>query len=331
MNLYYPAQLRHRLAVLAAAIALSSTSGSAQQTINLTRAACSISKPSAELACHWQNSNMSCTWNCTDFTTGDAGTSCIETGAPGIQKLRETTTQDGVTTTVTTSCYSSLSMDANCQPTDNKCTQQVTTVVGGGGCGSPIVIDTAGKGFQFTSAQDGVQFDISGTRNAVQIGWTAAGSRNAFLALDRNQNGRIDNGKELFGNFTRQPPSDSPNGFLALAQFDKPEHGGNGDGVIDQKDAVFSKLVLWIDENHDGISQPNEMHTLPEMGVYSLSLQYKQTLRADPSGNWLRYKGKINTQGQPRRDHVHRVIYDVFFETLGPDGRPYLCCPQCGP
>jgi hypothetical protein len=70
---------------------------------------------------------------------------------------------------------------------------------------SPIIVDTNGKGFQLTSAQQGVRFDISGTGRPIQLAWTVPGSGNAFLALDRSGNGRIDNGKELFGNFTDQP------------------------------------------------------------------------------------------------------------------------------
>ncbi len=138
---------------------------------------------------------------------------------------------------------------------------------------SPIIIDTEGDGFHLTSAAGGVMFDVRGDGHPIRIAWTAPGSHNAFLALDRDGSGTITSGKELFGNFTAQLTSNNPNGFLALAEFDKPENGGNNDGVIDEHDAVYSKLRLWIDDSHDGIAQPGELHTLPELGVFSLGLR----------------------------------------------------------
>jgi hypothetical protein len=191
---------------------------------------------------------------------------------------------------------------------------------------SPIIIDTTGEGFHLTSVQRGVVFDIAATGHRVQMAWTGATSNNAFLSLDRNGNGKIDNGKELFGNFTDQPPCPDGgracrNGYRALAEFDKPENGGNGDGIIDKRDAVFSQLLLWIDENHDGISQPYELHTLPELGVFSLALSYKESKRTDKFDNWFRYKAAVNPDPQDGESKDGRWMFDVIFNTTGRDDR----------
>jgi hypothetical protein len=177
---------------------------------------------------------------------------------------------------------------------------------------SPIVLDISGKGFSLTDAKNGVLFD-PGIGRQVQMAWTAQGSDNAFLALP-GKDGVVNNGKELFGNLTQQPASNDPNGFAALAVYDDPKNGGNGDGVIDAKDAIFSSLRLWIDANHDGISQKNEMHTLPSLGVNSLSLKYKETPKTDQYGNEFRFKGHVNPDDP--HGQVDRVAYDVFFVSV---------------
>jgi hypothetical protein len=136
------------------------------------------------------------------------------------------------------------------------------------------------------------------------------GSNEAFLALDRNLNGIIDDGGELFGNYTEQPESDDPNGYRALEVFDSPQFGGNRDGWITADDAIYSRLLLWRDENRDGISSPWELTPLSWLGIRSLDLDYVRSNRRDRYGNVLRWTSKVY-----RIDGSHTFSGDVLLRS----------------
>ena len=179
----------------------------------------------------------------------------------------------------------------------------------GDNCWTPVVVDVAGNGFNLTDAAGGVNFN-DGKGTVLRTAWTAANSDDAWLVLDRNGNGSIDDGTELFGNAAPQPPAAGLyNGFRALNEYDKPANGGNQDGYITILDSIFSSLRLWQDTDHDGVSTPSELHSLASLEVASIELNYKLSKYKDANGNTFKYRAKIrNDKGVQMRAWV----YDVF-------------------
>jgi len=189
------------------------------------------------------------------------------------------------------------------------------------GGASPIIVDLSDEGINLTNAASGVTFDILANGEPVKVAWTRGDSQNALLALDRNHNGTIDSGSELFGNVTPQPASPGhsskkdtqPNGFLALSVFDDAAHGGNGDGQITEDDAIYRDLRLWIDANHDGVSQPAELKSLADAGVRAISLHYTLGKKVDEFGNKFEFKGFVTLDNDLRPGgSIKRRAIDVF-------------------
>lgn len=176
---------------------------------------------------------------------------------------------------------------------------------------SPILIDVNGNGFAMTSAEEGVSFDFYGTGHPVKLSWTARGSDDAWLALDLNGNGRIDDAGELFGNRTLVVGLNrrAADGFEALAAYDTLPNGGNGDGIIGASDRIFSKLLLWRDSSHNGASEPGELSALAAAGILSIDLKYHLVLFVDEYGNAFRYRARVRSA---KDTSVGRFAYDVF-------------------
>jgi hypothetical protein len=169
---------------------------------------------------------------------------------------------------------------------------------------SPILLNFGTGTYSLTSVDDGVVFDLGGA-GAVRTAWTARGTAMGFLALDRDGNGRIDTGRELFGNATRlRDGTFAPNGFIALAEFDE-----NHDGVIDAMDPSWRVLSVWIDANHNGWSEPSELQTLAASGAEAIALDHHFTGRTDGYGNSFRYQSIVTIGGR------RGPLYDVWFVT----------------
>ncbi len=180
--------------------------------------------------------------------------------------------------------------------------------------GSPIIVDTARDGYKLTSVDDGVRFDLNVDGMPELVAWTRADSDDAFLAMDRNGNGRIDDGSELFGNYTRAYADGEDvramNGFEALKFVEGPSYGrSNGDGTLDGRDGVFGRLLLWSDRNHNGLSEPDELQTVGAAGVASIGTEYKEKKRVDRHGNEFRQKGRIIWA-----DGVEDAVFDVWLK-----------------
>lgn len=177
---------------------------------------------------------------------------------------------------------------------------------GGPPCSSPVIINLGKGPWRLSGSSDPVQFDIDDDGVPNRITWTERESAIAFLALDRNNNGGIDTGAELFGNWTRLASgARAANGFEALEDLDS-----NGDGILGELDAAWSHLLLWIDANHDGVSQATELQAISGSTVTALETSSFWTGRRDVHGNLFAYQGRayINDNPQP--------VYDIYFQSI---------------
>ena len=144
----------------------------------------------------------------------------------------------------------------------------------------PLIFDLDGDGIRTTSLDDSTAyFDLDGDGFAEKVAWVGDGD--GLLTLDRNGDGMVTNGQELFGDRTRLINGEyATSGFEALREFDD-----NNDGKIDAKDNVYSKLKMWQDINHDGLSQSEELKSLADLGIVSIDLESTVTGAIDVMNN----------------------------------------------
>ena len=136
----------------------------------------------------------------------------------------------------------------------------------------PITFDLDGDGIELSSYKQGAWFDILGSGQAVNTAFVTGGD--AFLAIDRNKNGAIDSGKELFGD-----QNGAVNGFEELKKLDS-----NKDGLINASDKDFGKLLLFRD-NGNGKTEEGELISLEKAGITELSLNYRNVNMRAAGGN----------------------------------------------
>ncbi|MBO6690333.1 MAG: hypothetical protein JJ919_17840, partial [Henriciella sp.] len=194
---------------------------------------------------------------------------------------------------------------------------------------SPLVLDLDGDGLELTFLkQSATFFDIDSDGIRERTSWVSADD--GLLVLDRNGNGLIDSGQELFGYGetvsagSRSPGDDvlggffdpevvdisGPNdleldfrsGFDVLSDLDT-----NNDLVIDANDVQFNELRIWRDLNQDGASQEEELFSLPEVGVLSISLE-GQSVFLEDTGNLI-----TDTSTYQTTDGQTREVSDVWF------------------
>lgn len=186
---------------------------------------------------------------------------------------------------------------------------------------TPILIPvTRSQALRLTSAEQGVLFDMNADGALDWTGWTARGSRVAFLAIDRNGNGVIDDGRELFGDHT---VPGARNGFSALQAMNMELNGGVRTASVNADEPLFERLLLWEDENHNGISEPHELQPASVL-LSDIGLGYTEHKRRDGYGNLFKWRGWASVRTAPGRNaamerqeqEARRIdIYDIYFVT----------------
>jgi hypothetical protein len=180
--------------------------------------------------------------------------------------------------------------------------------------GSPILIDLGESATKFTRPEEGILFDIFANGKPAKVSWPTS-EQAYWLALDRNGNGIVDSGSELFGNATRLVDGSlAPHGYAALSELDD-----NRDGIIDDKDPVFKRLFLWQRPlARNGFQPADRRVDLLVAGIESLNLAFAESRRQDRWGNEFRYRAKVTLANG--KQHWSYDVFLVFVSVVAGSG-----------
>jgi len=163
----------------------------------------------------------------------------------------------------------------------------------------PLIVDLSNDGLQLISLDiSSTRFDIDGDGYAENTAWVSP--QDGILTIDLNHDGTINNITEIFSE--RYNNGTAKSGIEALATLDS-----NHNGIISAADQQFNQILVWQDLNQDGISQPDELKTLTQLGITSITLSgiTTETLQ---DGNIIRTRSIFN-----RNDGTLGQIADVAF------------------
>ncbi len=172
-----------------------------------------------------------------------------------------------------------------------------------GECATPLVLSFDGGPVQFSAGDAAPVFDFAAATGTCATDWPTA----PWLALDRDGDGSIDSGRELFGSGTRLASGQrATHGFEALAELD-----ADGDGTISAADPRFSELVLWSDHDGDRAGTPGEQASLQSVGLVAIHLDFHRRGACDERGNCGRERAAFEFRSGSGELRVGEVV-DVY-------------------
>nr|WP_318381956.1 calcium-binding protein [uncultured Enterobacter sp.] len=167
---------------------------------------------------------------------------------------------------------------------------------------SPVIIDLDGDGIETLSLAENIFFDHDGNQFAENTGWVAADD--GLLVLDKNANGLIETGNELFGNNSQLSDGTlAGNGYQALR-----DHDSNQDGVLNREDKIWQRMQVWQDKNGNAQVDEGELLSMEDAGIAAIDTRYTTSKFIDDQGNAHKQNGTIT-----KTDGSHAASADVWF------------------